>query len=78
MQVTNGLKKDLSGILEIKDKLKASMEKVEEMSKQAAGSTSEISASTVEQVSGIGDILSSMERVQNGMEELAVIINQKN
>ena len=77
LQVTNGLKNDLSSIFEIKDKLKASMEKVEVMSKQSASSTAEISASTVEQVSGIGEILSSMEGVQKGMEELGVILNQK-
>lgn len=75
LQVTNGLKNDLSGIFAVKDKLKVSMEKVETMSKQAAGNTAEISSSIVEQVAGIENILKSMENVQQGMKELDVILN---
>lgn len=75
IQVVNGLKTDLSHIFEVKDKLKDSMDKVETMSKQAAGSTSEISSSTVEQVAKIDNILKSMEAVQNGMKDLAAILN---
>lgn len=74
LQVTNGLKNDLSNIFAVKDKLKISMERVETMSKQAAGSTTEISSSTVEQVAGIEKILKSMENVQQGMEDLSVIL----
>lgn len=74
LQVTNGLKGDLSNIFAVKDKLKVSMERVEQMSKQAAGSTTEISSSTVEQVAGIENILKSMENVQQGMEDLSVIL----
>lgn len=75
IQVTHGLKTDLADILAVKDKLKVSMEKVEEMSKQAAGNTSEISSSTVEQVAEIESLLKSMDSVQKGMEDLAAILN---
>lgn len=75
IQVVNGLKTDLSHIFTVKDQLKASMDKVELMSKQAAGSTSEISSSTVEQVEKIENILNSMEMVQKGMKDLAAILN---
>lgn len=77
IQVTAGLKKEVTTIFEVKDKLKVSMDKVESMSKQVAGSTAEISGSSVEQVSGIDDILKAMESVQNGMDELAAILNEK-
>ena len=77
IQVTDGLKNDLSNIFAVKDKLKASMEKLEAMSKQAAGSTTEISSSTVEQGEGINSILKAMESVQKGMEDFAAILNEK-
>ena len=77
IKVTNGLKNSLAEIFTIKDKLKVSMDKVEEMSKQVAGSTTEISSSTVEQVAGVEDILNSMKNVRKGMEELAVVLNEK-
>lgn len=74
IEVVNGLKTDLSHIFEVKDKLKASMDKVELMSKQAAGSTSEINSSTVEQVAEIESLLKSMEIVQTGIKDLAAIL----
>lgn len=77
IRVTDDLKSDLSDIFEIKDKLKASMEKLESMSKQAAGSTTEISSSTVEQGKGISSILKALESVQKGMEDLAAILSEK-
>lgn len=58
-------------------KLKASMEQVEVMSKQAAASTAEISSSTVEQVEEINSVLTSMEDVQKGMEDLAAVLNEQ-
>ena len=75
IKVTNELKNSLSSIFATKDKLKDAMNKVETMSKQVAESTSEISSSTVEQVSGVEDILDSMKGVQKGMEYLAAILN---
>lgn len=77
INVTDALKNSLAAIFAIKDKLKVSMDKVEEMSKQVAGSTTEISTSTVEQVAGVEDILNSMKSVQKGMEELAAVLNEK-
>lgn len=74
IEVVNGLKTDLSNIFAVKDKLKAAMDKVELMSKQAAGSTSEISSSTVEQMAEIESMLKSMEAVQKGMNDLAAIL----
>lgn len=76
IQVVNGLKDDLAHIFAVKDKLKSAMDKVEVMSKQAAGSTSEISSSTVEQVAEIDSMLKSLEMVQKGMEDLAAILNE--
>lgn len=76
IQVTSGLKTDLASILAVKDKLKTAMDKVETMSKQAAGSTSEISSSTVEQVTEIESISKSMENVQKGMDDLAAVLNK--
>lgn len=75
IEVVNGLKTDLSHIFAVKDKLKAAMDKVEVMSKQAAGSTSEISSSTVNQMAEIESMLKSMETVQKGMKDLAAILN---
>lgn len=77
MQVTEVLKNNLSHISETKDKLKTSMEQVERMSKQTAGSTAEVGSSAMEQADGIRKILKSMESVQTGMEELAVILNRE-
>lgn len=77
IQVANGMKNDLAHIFEVKDKLKASMEKVEMMSKQAAGSTKEISSSAEEQVTGIENMLNAMETVQTGMQDLAAVLNEK-
>jgi len=77
IETVNGLKADLAHIFAIKDKLKAAMDKVEDMSKQAAGNTSEISSSTVEQMAEIESILKSMEAVQEGMKDLAAILNEK-
>lgn len=77
MRVTDGLKSSLANILEIKDKLKVAMDKVETMSKQVAESTTEISSSTVEQVAGVEEIIKSMQGVQKGMEDLATLLNEK-
>lgn len=77
IQVTDVLKDNLSHISLTKDKLKGSMEQVELMSKQAAGSTAEVSTSTMEQADGISQILKSMESVQNGMNELAAVLNKE-
>lgn len=76
IQVVNGLKMDLSQIFDVKDKLKSSMDRVEEMSRQAAGSTSEISSSTVDQMKEIESMLKSMEIVQEGMKDLADILHE--
>lgn len=76
IQVANGMKNDLSHIFDVKDKLKAAMDKVENMSKQSVGSTAEISTSTVEQVKKLESILNSMEGVQSGMKNLSSILNK--
>ncbi len=72
---TGRLKADLSKITEVKEQLMNSMEELKQISKQSALTTTEISTSTEKQVEGVESILHSMEKVQNGIEKLAVILN---
>ena len=75
INVTDLLKEELSDIITIKDHLSASMESVEDISQKSVESTMEINASTEEQASGIENILKAMDNVQNGMNQLAGVLN---
>lgn len=71
------LKEELANIVTIKDNLQYAMKQVEDISRTSVENTTEISASTQEQASGVQIILGSMENVQTGMERLSGIINAK-
>lgn len=73
---TDKLKGELSGIVEIKERLLASMQEVEKISQVSVQGTSEISSSTEEQVTGVETILASMGKVQAGVDRLAEVLNQ--
>lgn len=75
INVTDLLKEELSDIIAIKDHLSASMESVEDISQKSVESTMEINASTEEQASSIENIMKAMDNVQNGMDQLAGVLN---
>lgn len=77
IEVTELLKQDLISIVSVKDQLLRSMEDLEQISKQSAQTTTEISSSTEEQVAGVEAILSSMTKVQGGIERLSTILNEQ-
>ena len=52
------------------------MQQVEKISQVSVQGTTEISSSTEEQVTGVETILSSMAKVQSGIDRLANILNQ--
>lgn len=61
-------------MVDIKDALMNSMDKLEQISEKAAETTTEISMATEQQVSGVEDILKSLEIVQGGIERLAEVL----
>ncbi len=71
---TEKLKGELSGIVEIKERLQAAMQQVETISGVSEQGVTEISASTEAQVTGIENILGSMGKVQTGVDRLAEIL----
>lgn len=75
IRVTSLLKEELGNIIAIKERLLQAMQSVEDISQDAVQSTTEISASTEEQSAGIENILSFMEDVQNGIDQLSGILN---
>ncbi len=75
IHVTDLLKNELANIIDIKEQLSEAMERVEDISQSSVQTTGEISASTEEQASGVENILKSMKNVQNGMEQLSVVLN---
>lgn len=75
LTVIGDLKNELVGIVDIKDALMKSMDKLEELSEKAAETTTEISMATEQQVVGVEDILKSLEIVQGGIERLAEVLN---
>ena len=70
LSVIEVLKQELSNIVEIKETLQASMERLESISESSAETTTEISMSTEEQVSGVENILQSLEKVQESIGQL--------
>lgn len=73
---TNILKKELVSIIGIKEKLMESMQNLEDISEKSVETSTEISTSTEEQVAGVENILHAMEKVQEGIEGLAVILQE--
>lgn len=74
IQVTDMLRTELTNIVDIKDNLLHAMESVEANSQKSVETTTEISASTEKQASGVVNILKAMENVQNGMEQLSEVL----
>ncbi len=75
INVTDLLKSELSGIIELKDHLLHAMQKVEDVSQKSVENTSEISAATEEQATGIENILNVMENIKADIDRLSNILN---
>ncbi len=75
IQETDRLKDGLGGIMEIKERLQEAMQQVERISQVSVQGTTEISSSTEEQVTGVETILTSMAKVQSGIDRLAEILH---
>lgn len=75
IQETDRLKDVLGGIMEIKERLQEAMQQVERISQVSVQGTTEISSSTEEQVTGVETILTSMAKVQSGIDRLAEILH---
>lgn len=73
---TDCLKDELSGIVESKERLQEAMHQVEAVSRVSEQGATKISASTEEQVTGVETILSSMSKVQAGIDRLAEVLSQ--
>lgn len=76
MDITKLLANELRSIMEIKDSLQTAMNNLSELSSKSANITMEISTSTEEQVSAVNEIVSSMDRVQEGMDHLSAVLNK--
>ena len=74
LSVIQILRNELSNIVDIKESLLESMNRLETISENAAETTTEISLSTGEQVSGVNNILKSLEKVQEGIERLGSVL----
>ncbi|MDE6601305.1 MAG: chemotaxis protein [Lachnospiraceae bacterium] len=74
IEETDKLKGELGGIVEIKERLQDAMSQVEKISQVSVQGTTEISSSTEEQVTGVETILTSMAKVQSGIDSLAEIL----
>ncbi|MBR1391324.1 MAG: chemotaxis protein [Lachnospiraceae bacterium] len=74
ISVTSLLKEELVGIVEIKEELFNAMNQLKTISGHFEDMTMGISASTQEQVSGVECILQAMEKVQDGIDHLAKIL----
>lgn len=72
--VTDILKSELVSIIGLKEQLLQSMELVEDISQNSVKNTIEISNYTEAQATGVIEILKSMENVQNGMKQLAGVL----
>ncbi len=72
--VTGVLKSELVGMIGLKEELLQAMELVEQISQSSVKNTAEISNFTEAQGVGAAEILKSMEEVQNGMRQLAGVL----
>lgn len=72
--VTGVLKSELVGMIGLKEELLQAMELVEQISQSSVQNTAEISNFTEAQGVGAAEILKSMEEVQNGMRQLAGVL----
>lgn len=77
IQVTHGLEEGLVRIVDMKEQLLVSMNKLAETSETSAASTEKIHISTQDQIEAIAAIIKSMENVQNGVEHLASVLGNQ-
>ena len=68
IMVTEQLETELGNIVEMKEKLLASMGRLDEISEKSAETTTGITESIGEQMSGIDDIVKTLENVQKNVE----------
>ncbi len=71
------MRKELSNIVNIKEELLFAMNEVEGISRASVENTARISTSTQSQVSGVQEILGSMEKMQQGIQQLSDIVNAR-
>ena len=80
IDVTKRLEHELRNIVEIKDSLLASMQRLDSMSEQSSLTTAEITSSMAEQIVGVENVIKSLENVQknveSGAQELMQIVDE--
>lgn len=69
------LNDELKNIAVLKENMQSSMQQLADISGESAVSTKAISSSTTDQVESVNIIISSMDIVQNSMNELSAILN---
>lgn len=78
IKITGMLQDELNGVAILKDRLLDAMKEVEEASQNSVETTTEISASTEEQVAGIEEIVSNMDKMKMAVDELNSLLKQHN
>ena len=78
LSIIKTLKQELVSIVDIKDSLMSAMNSLKGISERSAETTTEISMATEEQVSGVENILQSLESLQGGIEKLAKVLEADN
>ena len=78
IKITELLQEELSGVASLKDKLLNAMKEVEQASQSSVDTTTEISVSTEEQVAGIEEIVSTMDKVKTAVDELNSLLKRHN
>ena len=77
IKLINILTSELGDINKLKDTLLKSMETLSSISEHSSSSTEEVSASTQEQAASVEIIIKSLDNVQEIIEKLSDILNQK-
>lgn len=77
LRVTELLREELAAIVESKEKLLTAIRNLEENSIKSAENTSEIKTSTESQAVGIEAIVKSLELVQESIEKLAMVLQDR-
>lgn len=72
------LNDELKNIAVLKESMQGSMQQLADISGESAVSTKEISSSATDQVASVNTIMSSMDLVQNSMNDLSAILNNHN
>lgn len=72
------LNDELKNIAVLKESMQGSMQQLADISSESAVSTKEISSSATDQVASVNTIMSSMDLVQNSMNDLSAILSNHN